>query len=246
MRALFLSDAHLRKPSDMNYQALLAFLEEQYGKTDILVLLGDIFEFWIGKAAVSDDHAPLIEILDRFHRQGTKLVYVEGNHDFHLGPVFTEQLHCQVFPDGGSIELDGKKVYLAHGDLANPNDVLYRQIRKLFRSNLTRYLIRTLPRRMLVAIADWASHVSSKNAGNRNNRWPAKEILQPYAKTILSLGYQVIITGHYHLPFHEKLGDGEHIALGDWITQYSYAIYENQTFTLLHYSTTDATTDSSV
>jgi len=106
MRAIFLADAHLYEPSDPNYQAMLAFLEEQCGKTDTLVLLGDIFEFWIGKASVVDAYVPVIDALERMHQQGTKLVYVEGNHDFHLGPVFTDRLACQVLPEGGSIELD--------------------------------------------------------------------------------------------------------------------------------------------
>jgi UDP-2,3-diacylglucosamine hydrolase len=238
MRALFLADAHLRQPSDPNYRTLLAFLQEQCGRTDVLVLLGDIFEFWIGKATVAAEHAPLIDALEHLQRQGTKLVYVEGNHDFHLGPVFTKRLNCQVLPDGGSIDLDGKKIYLAHGDLANPDDTEYHRLRKLLRSDLIRVLIRALPRRLLAAIGDWASHTSRKNAVTREHRWPAREILQPYADAILARGHQAIVTGHYHQPFHEKLGDGEHIALGDWLTQYSYAVYEDRAFSLRRYPTT--------
>ena len=235
MRALFLADAHLCKPSDPNYRTLLTFLEEQCGKTDRLILLGDIFEFWIGKAAVVTDYVPLIEALERMCRQGTKLVYVEGNHDFHLGPVFTQRLACQVLPDGGSIELDGKKVFLAHGDLANPDDLGYRRLRKLLRSSLIRTLLRIAPNWLTMAIANRGSYESRKNSGERRSRWPARKILKPYAEAILAAGHQAIVTGHYHQPFHEKIGDGELIALGDWITQYSYAVYEDQTFTLLRY-----------
>jgi UDP-2,3-diacylglucosamine hydrolase len=235
MRAIFVADAHLRHPSDPNYRALLAFLEEQRGRTDLLVLLGDIFEFWIGKASVADNHAPLIETLDRLRQQGTRLVYVEGNHDFHLGPVFTRQLKCQVMPDGGCIELDGKKIYLAHGDLANPEDIGYRLLRKLLRSRLVCGLIRILPCRLSTAIADWTGRQSRKLAVRRQRRWPDQDILPPYAEDILTNGHQVVITGHFHRPFHEKRGDGEHIALGDWLTQYSYAVYEDRTFSLTRY-----------
>ena len=236
MRALFLADAHLRKPSDPNYRALLAFLEEQYGKTDLLILLGDIFEFWIGKETVTDNYAPLIDVFERMHQQGTKLIYVEGNHDFHMGPVFTRRLDCQIFPDGGSIDLDGKKVFLAHGDLANPDDTGYRRLRKFLRSDLVRFLIRTLPNRLLMAIGDRAGHESRKTSVEQRRNSPALEILKPYAEGILDMGHQAIVTGHYHQPFHKKLGDGELIALGDWISQYSYAVYENHAFTLQSYS----------
>ena len=244
MRALFLADAHLCKPSDQNYRALLALLDEQCGKTDLLVLLGDIFEFWIGKATVTDNYAPLIDAFERMHRQGTKLVYVEGNHDFHLGPVFTQQLNCQVFPDGGSIDLDGKKIFLAHGDLANPDDAGYRRLRKLLRSDLVRFLIRTLPNKLLMTIGDRAGYESRKSSVEQRRNCPALEILQPYAEAILARGHQAIVTGHYHQPFHKKLGDGELIALGDWISQYSYAVYENHTFTLQSYSATPVFSDT--
>lgn len=235
MRALFLADAHLCRPSDPNYQALLAFLEEQCGRTDLLILLGDIFEFWIGKATVTADYAPLIDALERMHQQGTKLVYVEGNHDFHLGPIFSRRLGCLVFPDGGSLNLDGKRVFLAHGDLANPGDIGYRRLRKFLRSGLIRNLLRIAPNCLTMAIANRGSYESRKSAGERRSRWPAREILTPYAETMLTAGYQAVVTGHYHQPFHEKLGNGELIALGDWITQYSYAVYEDHRFALKCY-----------
>ena len=243
MRAIFLADAHLCKPSDPNYQAMLAFLEEQCGKTDVLVLLGDIFEFWIGKATVAETYVPVIDLLERMYHQGTKLVYVEGNHDFHLGPVFTERLACQVLPEGGSIELDDKKIFLAHGDLANPADKSYRRLRAFLRSGLIRTMLRFAPNSLTMAIATRGSYNSRKNAGERHSRWPAREILRPYATTILAEGYQALVTGHYHHPFHEKLGDGEHIALGDWITQFSYAVYEDHAFTLQTYPASPTTSE---
>ena len=241
MRAIFIADAHLCKPADPNYQTMLAFLEEQRGKTDLLILLGDIFEFWIGKATVVDDYAPLIDALERMHQQGTRLVYVEGNHDFHLGPVFTQRLNCRVLPDGGSIELDGRQIFLAHGDLANPDDTGYRRLRKFLRSGLIRTLLRIVPNRVIMAIAARGSYESRKSSGERRTRWPAREILRPYAEGILAAGHQAIVTGHYHQPFQEKLGHGELIALGDWISQYSYAVYENHGFTLKSYPAGSAT-----
>ena len=244
MRAIFLADAHLRKPGDRNYRMLLDFLDEQCGRTDMLVLLGDIFEFWIGKSSVIAEHVPLVDALERLHRLGTKLVYVEGNHDFHLGPVFTRRLECLVFPDGGSIDLDGKKVFLAHGDLANLDDTSYRRLRKFFRSGLVRVLIRVLPNFLLLRIAARAGYESKKGYGGERNSWPARKVLIPYAEKILATGQQAIVTGHFHQPFHEKLGDGELIALGDWITQFSYAVYEDHAFTLRSYPAAPAPTDS--
>ncbi len=244
MRALFLADAHLCKPDDPNYRTLLAFLEEQAGRTDLLVLLGDIFEFWIGKDKPTADYIPVIDAFERMRQQGTKLVYVEGNHDFHLGPVFTQKLDCKVLPDGGTIELDGKKVYLAHGDLANPSDINYRRLRNLLRGRMVRFLIRTLPVAFVQRIATSSSNKSRRSSGNKRHQWTARNILQPYAEALIASGHQAVITGHYHNPFQLELEGGELIALGDWIDQYSYALYEDQSFKLLRYSVATATEDS--
>jgi UDP-2,3-diacylglucosamine hydrolase len=245
MRAIFLADAHLCKPTDPNYRALSTFLKEQLGRTDMLVLLGDIFEFWIGKDTPPAEHASLIDCLEEMAKQGTKLVYVEGNHDFHLGPVFTQRLNCQVLPDGGKIEIDDKKVYLAHGDLANPNDLGYRRLRKFLRSGFIRSLIRSLPNRLLMFIAARASYESRKSSSEKRYRWPAQDILKPYAESIIASGHDVVVTAHFHQPFHEKVGDGELIALGDWISQFSYAVYEDKSFTLTDYRFSSSSTEAS-
>ena len=109
MKAVFIADAHLLDPEDANYRRLLAFLHQQRGSLSHLVLLGDIFEFWLGyRHSVFAPFVPLLEELRRQRAAGTELVFVEGNHDFHLGPYFSETLACRILPDGGVLELDGR------------------------------------------------------------------------------------------------------------------------------------------
>lgn len=244
MRALFLADAHLCKPEDQNYRYLLSFLAEEGNGLNYLFLLGDIFEFWIGKSNVYKDHQPIIDCLEQLVHEGTQLVYVEGNHDFHLGPVFSERLRCDILPDGGAFELDGKKIFVAHGDLANPNDTGYRSLRKLLRSSLIRRLIRILPSSLLMSIATRASDQSRKSSTGKRTCSPIEEILIPYAETQIRQGHQAVLTGHYHYPLHREINGGELVALGDWITQFSYALYENGRFELKRYSPESASPTS--
>jgi UDP-2,3-diacylglucosamine hydrolase len=237
MRALFLADAHLRRPTDLNYQALLSFLAEEAGRTDMLVLLGDIFEFWAGdRRHLHASYRPLLAQLDQLHRSGTQLVYVEGNHDFDMGVHFTQRLGCRVLPDGGTLQLDGHRIYMAHGDLANPDDSSYRFLRRLLRHAITRWLIRHLPIGLVFAAATHTSQQSQTLHKEKSRRWPARDILVPFAKSILAEGHSTVITGHYHEPFREQLDNGELIALGDWIDQYSYLVYTDGRFELCQYS----------
>ncbi len=131
MKAIFLADAHLRHPQDNNYQLLLDFLDQQK-ELDALFLLGDIFEFWIGyKHLAFTTYIPLLEQLRRLSESGTKLFFVEGNHDFHLGSYFTETLNCTVIPDQQQVDWDGLKIMISHGDLLNP-DRYYRYLRSFY------------------------------------------------------------------------------------------------------------------
>jgi len=236
MRAVFLADAHLRNPTDVNYRLLLKFLAEQEGRCDLLALLGDICEFLVGYPdRVFPPYVPLFEALGKLERTGTRLVYVEGNHDFHLAPYLDRHLSCRLYPEGGAIDLDGRRVLLVHGDLANPADRGYRLLRAILRSAAMRLLLRLLPAAWTWRIAERMSLASKHRRNDRSQHRPAREMLLSYARERLTEGYQAIITGHFHQPFHEQLEAGELIALGDWIEQYSYAVWEDGRFRLERY-----------
>lgn len=237
MRALFLADAHLVHPGDLNYRHFLDFLEGELGQVDALVLLGDIFEFWIGtQRKAYDAQLPALQLLERFQAQGTQIVYIEGNHDFNLAPYFDDWSKVTVLPDGGGFTLDDRELFLAHGDLANPEDRSYHLLRKVLRSAPLRWLSRILPLSLSWRIAERASHQSKQSRDEKSRRWPARDILLNYARDISRRGYPTIITGHFHQPFHEQRDDFELVALGDWIHQFSYAVYGAGQFSLKTYT----------
>jgi len=236
MKTLFLADAHLDDPQDRNYQALLDFLEEQLDQVGTLVLLGDIFEFWVGyQHAVFANYVPLLNMLARYRKRGITIYYVEGNHDFHVGPYFRNRLLARVLPDGGNLQLDDRHVFIAHGDLANPADRGYRLLRKILRSWPMRQALRIAPPDLTWQVAARASRQSKRIRKRKNRQWPARELLLNYARDMQQQGYDVVVTGHFHQPFHVKEEDFELVALGDWISQLSYAVAENGRFELKTY-----------
>ena len=92
-RDIFLADAHLLHPQQDNYQRLLGFLGAQRGQLRTLYILGDLFEFWVGyRHLIFAPYVPLLNALGDLQQAGTEIVYVEGNHDFHLGPYFRDTL----------------------------------------------------------------------------------------------------------------------------------------------------------
>jgi UDP-2,3-diacylglucosamine hydrolase len=232
MKDIFLADAHLLDPAAGNYRRLLAFLAGHRGRIRHLVLLGDIFDFWLGyRHTVFAPFVPLLEELRRQRETGTELVFVEGNHDFHMGPFFSEFLDCRVLPDGGELQLDGQRVFIAHGDLINPDDKAYRLLRKALRCRLCRAMVPLVPPDLAWSIARWASRLSDRKKGLRQAFLPEKALLS-FAEERFAEGYDTVITGHFHVPLFRQSANKTIIALGDWIEQDSYAVFEHGAFAL--------------
>jgi UDP-2,3-diacylglucosamine hydrolase len=233
MKDLFLADTHLVDPEDDRYRRLLTFLEQQRGQLRSLVMLGDIFEFWLGyRYTVFAAYVPLLDTLRRLRADGTELIFVEGNHDFHLGPYFRDTLQCRILPDGGTLERDGRRIHIAHGDLVNPRDTGYRFLRRVLRHPLTRRLMMLVPPDIAWRIARWASHKSSrKNGGCDRRRIPEQDLLS-FARARFAEGCDAVITGHFHVPWQHRENDHLLLALGDWSDGPSYAVLEDGRFTL--------------
>ncbi len=237
MRDLFIADAHLRNPQDENYRKLLEFLDSQTGQTRTLYLLGDIFQFWLGhRFANFPPYQPMLQTLRKLQESGTEIVFIEGNHDFYLAPFFEQVMGCRVMPDGGEVTIDGNRVFLAHGDMTDPDDVGYHKLRSLLRSGFTRLLSKVLSAQMIWNISEWGSNKSAEQRVGKEARSAPREKLLAHARPFFEDGYMAVITGHFHNSLFEETENGTLVALGDWITDFSYAVWENGKFRLETYS----------
>ncbi len=232
MRKIFIADAHLRQPEDENYRRLLAFLATLPGTTDTLYILGDLFEYWIGYPRLVFPHyAPLIEQLRQLRAAGVALVYFEGNHDFNLGPVFTTDLQAEVYSDPAELVIDGRRLFLCHGDQMNPQDRGYRILRATLRSPLVRLLPRVLPPAVALRIAQMLDRTCGAPAELPRRHDPTA-IIATFARKQFAAGCDAVVTGHFHQPFHCQEEGRDIVSLGDWISQNSYAELNNGTFSL--------------
>jgi UDP-2,3-diacylglucosamine hydrolase len=236
MRAIFIADAHLGRPEDDNYRLLLRFLEELPGKAEMLVIVGDFFEFWLGDSPQPFPHyQPVLTVLEKVTRSGVKLIFMEGNHDFHLQKYFSNTFNADVFPEATTITLDGKKLFICHGDLINMADYGYRALRFLFRNFLTRLLTRIIPASVPAWIAVRLGKHSKGNHKAAAVKWDARQLVRDFAAKRFAAGYDVVVSAHYHRPFMEEGGGKCLLALGDWITQFSYGEWRDGEFTLKSY-----------
>jgi UDP-2,3-diacylglucosamine hydrolase len=165
-------------------------------------------------------YIPLLEKLRRLATNGTRLFFVEGNHDFNLGPYFRDTLNCTIIPDQQLIEWDGKKLLLCHGDLLNP-DRNYQRLRSFWRSGLVRMLTRIIHPDLVWSFAIWLSD-QSRNKHPENCHWDPSPLLLPFARQHFARGCDAVLCGHFHQIVNREIDGKQLIVVGDWIRQFSY------------------------
>ena len=106
MKAVFLSDAHLKRSTDEPYGLLVRFLTDlgegrvgpaAAGKeaagagttVDDLYILGDFFDFWFCRPdRIYPEFQPVIRQLVQLRQSGVRIHLFEGNHDFFMREYF--------------------------------------------------------------------------------------------------------------------------------------------------------------
>jgi len=200
VKITFIADAHLRDLDDPNQTDLVEFLSwlsSEQRRPDKLVLLGDLFDFWTGGCSVVfDNYRPVLDALLSLKDRGVKIIYLEGNHDFSMGAFFTKTLNAEVFTNSHEIDIEGKRTFLAHGDICDDSSG-YRLWRWLIRSIFFKTLIAILPARTTWKIAKKLS------TGSRRNPLRSRELerrLKNFARARIGEGYDNVILAHTHIP----------------------------------------------
>jgi len=224
MRAIFLADAHLHHPDDTNYQVLLRFIQSLQGTTETLCILGDLFDFRIGLPALEfPEQEPLLDALEQLHKAGTRLVYLEGNHDFHLGAELAERLGAEIFTGPVVLNLQGRQVFLCHGDLINRADWRYRLLHRALRHPVTIHAGRLLPPMVVHGLRSRLQRSSKGRYSHDQRRWDYTEKIRSFGDSVRAKGYDALVVGHFHQPFIDRQDQFTLVSLGDWITHFSYA-----------------------
>ena len=238
---VFVSDAHFTGQEQKGIEAFLRFLDVQREGMGHLVILGDLFEFLFGfrgsrrtndSLSVSQsfpfpDYLPVLKGLQRLSRQGIRIKYFEGNHDFFLHSFFQDwlKMEVEVYPDGREEQLGGRRSFLAHGDLANPRQWKYRFFRRMIKNQWMFRLIQFAGPRLSLRVAMEMSSKSHQiyHARSKGDRTAA---FQSYAHQKFLEGFEVVLLGHSHLPekIEERIGGKEYLYfnVGDWMIHRSY------------------------
>lgn len=225
MRTIFIADAHLVSPDDTNYRLLLRFLHELEGELDTLYIVGDLFDFWLGfPSHPFTQYNAVLDALERLVVRGCRLVYFEGNHDFHLGTIFSQRLKAEIHTGPAIESVQGRRLYICHGDQINREDYLYRLLRFLLRSRVVAVSVRHFPPSWAQKIRERLQKQSQAGYTAKSARWDYRRIILDFARSLRNRGCEGVVVGHFHLALCEDITETGFsvLSLGDWMEQFTY------------------------
>ncbi len=238
MKAVFLSDAHLFRSEDDGYRNLLAFFDSLGTDIDQLFVVGDFFDFWFCREdKVYPGFRLMVDTLLKLQERGVKISLFEGNHDFFLEDYFG-RYEIEIYPDDAIMNLDGRRLFVSHGDLVDTSNTRYLFLRRLLRSNLFYRLQAMLPCPLLWKVSEMSSKISKEHLAA-----PADGIadkMEAFSEAKFQDDFDAVILGHCHRPYMKQRSMKGRmrtfVTLGDWISHFSYLLYDNGEFSMRTYS----------
>ena len=215
MKFSAISDVHVKISGDPAEELLLAFLRHpDVQSSDVIFLLGDIFDLMIGPNSQYFARFPNYFLeLKMLLLKGKKICYVEGNHDFHVIKLY--QRFFQVYPDlnsslfsiGPEFEFNdhGKSIYFCHGDDIELNNPTYKIYKKFVTSPpLTFYANYLMPHFLIKGFGEFSAEQSRKRNNKRytiqSDLTPVRDNFRLSAEVFFKkTGKQIIVCGHSHV-----------------------------------------------
>jgi UDP-2,3-diacylglucosamine hydrolase len=211
------SDLHLSATMPRTAEAFAAHL--RHTPADAVLLLGDVFELWVGDDQRRGDfERSMLASMAEAGRRRT-LAFMPGNRDFLFGEAAAQAAGLVRLADPTALHAFGRCWLLSHGDALCLADTEYQAFRQLSRSPAwqSAFLARPLADRLAEAGAARAASQARRDASGADPTLWA-DVDPDAAQAWLRLaGSDVLIHGHTHRPGSVLIAPGlvRHV-LTDW------------------------------
>jgi UDP-2,3-diacylglucosamine hydrolase len=198
MNLLVVSDLHLNPNSKERNKDFLNFLESARDQQDHVLIVGDLFDLWLGwKGLTMDFQKPILGRMIELAESGLAMDYVEGNRDFGItqyqGRIF-KNVEERIYRS----KWENTVIHAEHGDLINKSDRPYRMWRAISKNGISYFLLRHLPPFATLRLAlRLEKGLKQTNLKNKMN-YPERNVEEFY-RALLQDGVDVIIVGHFHV-----------------------------------------------
>lgn len=237
----FISDLHLGASYIADPRAherrVVEFLDHIAPDCKRLFLLGDILDYWWEyRTVIPRGFTRFFGALARLADSGVEIVWFKGNHDIWIFDYLPQEIGLTVHDGIMVTELDGHRFLMEHGDGVGRLPWSFRKLRGLFRNRVAQKLYAAIHPRWTIGFAhSWSSH--SRKQGGYTPSERAGDNLVNFAKTYnadhADEKIDFFIFGHCHTILDSTLPDGSKIIiLGDWISRFSYAVWDGKDITM--------------
>ncbi|MBI1315327.1 UDP-2,3-diacylglucosamine diphosphatase [bacterium] len=210
---------------------------------DILVLNGDIIDIWqFRKSYFPKAHLKVLKQVLNMVSKGVKVYYLTGNHDELLRKFTDFEMGSFTLADKLVLEVDGKKVWIFHGDIFDASIQNAKWIAKLggWGYDLL-ILINSFMNWVLVNMGREKYSLSKKI---KNSVKKAVKYIGDFEETAAELaidkGYDYVVCGHIHQPqmrtILRKNGSCVYLNSGDWVENLTSLEYEEGRWSIYQYT----------
>ena len=211
-----ISDLHLQPGEPGTFEAWRAHMLET--QADAVLLLGDVFEVWVGDDALAQD--PFLQACAQVLRQASQRMtvgFMAGNRDFLVGAEFLQSCGVQALQDPTVFVWGRQRIVLSHGDALCLGDEAYQRFRAVARTPQwqAEFLARPLAERLAMAQAMRAQ----SEAHNQSMQSFADADAAMTRAWLQEANSQHLIQGHTHRPADHAvpgLPSARRQVLSDW------------------------------
>ena len=239
-KVYFISDLHLGagyfKDPLARERHVVSFLDSVKDSASEIYLLGDILDYWFEyKYVVPRGFVRFFGKIAELSDIGVKITWLVGNHDIWISDYIPSELGITVIDGAVTRELCGQRFYMAHGDATGVSSLSFRILRSVFRNKFCQKAFSAIHPRWTVPFAHrWSS--SSRKTGYNGDLYALQDMavgrLKIFAESYLAdkdVNIRYFLFGHLHCLCREKISENsELIVLGDWISHFSYAVYDGK------------------
>jgi len=210
----------------------------------ILILNGDIIDGWqFSKRYFPQSHFEVINEIFKKVSEGTRVVYITGNHDEILRRYSDMEIGNILLTDKFLLNIDGKKMWIFHGDVFdNTTKGSAKIIAKLGGKGYD--LLILLNRAINFCLKLMHKNKVSLSKKVKNGVKKAITYINNFEQTIADLAiekkYDYVICGHIHQPIIKNIsqddGSVTYLNSGDWIENLTALEYNNNEWSLYQYT----------
>jgi UDP-2,3-diacylglucosamine hydrolase len=207
---LVICDLHLDLGAREGGLAVAAWLDA-LRDVPLLVVLGDLFDVWVGPAqATLPGAGPVLGALKRLTARGTRVRVVPGNRDFLLGERFERESGAELAAHGLVLAAPGggtPRVLLVHGDELCTLDAGYQRLRAVVRSRPVAWLAPRMPLPLALHLARRLRRASTRAVAQKPLEH--KSMQPPSADALArACSADVLVCGHAHAYVERALDGG--------------------------------------